>query len=549
MKPTNYKWKSLSFSPKIITLLFLMIFSGIFLFPVYATTENSNDWLTTNPVEPVLNSCDNSFGSNAVAINPYLDLKIYENSWMNNQKASEISSKALLEAKHFLERAYDTELTQIDLIQHLENIMQAEGADSALSFSTIVYSGKDHQQLHGNILDDFSHVITPAKEPIVTIDLGSKYQGRCSDVTRTYFFESATQEMLDAYQVVLDTQNALLEAIKPGVAIYDLDLIYRNYLADYLARDDVYIHPSWGHGVGEFVHEYPTLSNKTNAVLVEGQVLAVEPGIFFFDESWSVRVEDTVMVTASGVEIFSEVPAEIEDVLISPDSTSITAQIVNENYTYAEETTTFVYLSDLVQSVFYHDGYNWYPMEKVNDTLYNYTYSLDYSYSGLLTGIVKVNLANKTFYFSKKLELEPDHSNLLERKFRLMGSNASGKFEWTVAIPKAAMIRAHFREMNSSVWDQLVIIDKQGRTIYDFRTRGYLEDIWSPWIAGTEITIRYFITSRSWIEKFEFTIDRVEYITLQGETNSAGFAVIDALTIITGTIVCLACTRVNRRAP
>jgi methionine aminopeptidase len=526
-----------------------MLFSGIFLVSGFIKTEKTILLPTITPIEQGVYSRSRNPGSNRIVTNPYINLKIYPINKINNQKASEISSIGLLEAKHFLEQAYNTGITQMDLIHHIESILQAEGADPALSFSTIVYSGNDHLQLHTNPLDDFDHVITPVMEPVVTIDLGSKYQGQCSDVTRTFFFESATQEMLDAYQVVLDTHNAILEAIKPGVAIYDLDLIYRNYLAEYFARDDVYIHHNWGHGVGKLVHEYPTLNNKTGDKLVEGQVLAVEPGIFF-DDGWSVRVEDTVMVTASGVEIFSNVPADIEDVIIIPSSTPITVQITNENYQYTENTTIFAYLNYQplsIQSVYFYDGYSWYQMDKVNNTMYKHTYHLDYSYSSLLTGIVKINLENETIYFSKKSELEFDHSSLRERNLELMGSNASGILEWEISVPESELIRIHFQEMISPVWDQLVIMDEHDKIIYDYRCRGNLVDIWSPLVSGSNIIIKYFNASRYWLDKFEFTIDMVEYLTFQEETSTAGFAVIDSLLLITGAIAYLVFVRVNKR--
>ncbi|MFX0091048.1 MAG: M24 family metallopeptidase [Candidatus Hodarchaeota archaeon] len=540
----NYRWDSRVYRLKIVMMLFLMLFSGTFLIPGFINTEKT----VSSPKITSIERKMNSQGGDLVT-NPSRNLKNYANNKTNNQIASEISSIALLDAKHFLEQAYNTKITQMDLIHHLESILHAEGADPGLSFSTIVYSGTDHLQLHANPLDDYNHIITPGIEPVVTIDLGSKYQGQCSDVTRTFFFESATQEMLDAYQVVLDTHNALLDAMKPGVAIYDLDLIYRNYLKDYFAREDVYIHHNWGHGVGKFVHEYPALNNKTDDTLFEGQILAVEPGIFF-DAGWSVRVEDTVMVTASGVEIFSNVPVEIEDVTIIPNITPVDVQITNENYKYTQNTTIFAYLDYQalsIQSVSFYDGYNWYPMDEVNSTMYKHIYTPDYSYSDLLTGIVKVNLVNETIYFSKELKLEFDNSNLLERDLELMGSNTSGILEWEINDSEADLIRIHFQEMISPVWDQLVIMDKHDKIIYDYRCRGNLVDIWSPLVAGPKITLKYFKASQYWVDRFEFRIDKVEYFNSQEATKTTGFAVLNALILLAGAIACLAIMRVSIR--
>ncbi|MHA2365434.1 MAG: M24 family metallopeptidase [Candidatus Hodarchaeales archaeon] len=462
-----------------------------------------------------------NFGkSNESNILPHQKFKINEELMKYNQKASELSSIALTEAKHFLRQTYDNNLTQKELVNHLEEIMWAEGADPDLSFSTLVYSGNDNKYIHADPMDDKNHIISPDTEPVLTIDLGAKYQGQCSDVTRTYFFDGATQEMLEAYQMVLKAEKAIINAIKAGVAISDVDYIFRSYLVNYILDDDIYVHLNWGHGVGEFVHEYPTLNNWSEDALFLGQVLAIEPNIINFKEKWHIRVEDTVVVTTDGVEILSNAPKELNDITIFSNETSMIGQITTGNYSYGEETIVYADFKEneqIIQNVTYYDGYNWFLMEKINESSYKFSYHLNYSYSGLIRGIIKANLENETLYFSKELKSEPNQTNIDENYIWLIDSYASGLLEWEINVSEASMLRVHFLYMNAPKWDQLVVIDENGKIIFNYEFNGNQTEIWSPWISGSKIVLKYFISDQVGVSYFEFAINKVEFFTIPEE--------------------------------
>ena len=58
-----------------------------------------------------------------------------------------------------------------------------------------------------------------------------------------------------------------------------------------------------GHGVGIDIHEEPVLAPRNEGPLVEGNVVTVEPGLYY--PQWGgVRWEHTVLVEADGVRIF-----------------------------------------------------------------------------------------------------------------------------------------------------------------------------------------------------------------------------------------------------
>ena len=60
----------------------------------------------------------------------------------------------------------------------------------------------------------------------------------------------------------------------------------------------------FGHGVGNAVHEQPTISYKNESIVESGTVFTIEPGIYL-DEEFGVRIEDTGLLTENGFEPFS----------------------------------------------------------------------------------------------------------------------------------------------------------------------------------------------------------------------------------------------------
>jgi Xaa-Pro aminopeptidase len=119
------------------------------------------------------------------------------------------------------------------------------------------------------------------------------------DVTRNLLFGEIKGEWLKKQEVLLEAQEAAAAAIGPGVRAADIDAVARNVIERYGFGEN-FTH-GLGHGIGLEIHEAPHLSPRSEDVLQEGDVITLEPGIYF-DGEGGMRVEDDYLVTAEGSE-------------------------------------------------------------------------------------------------------------------------------------------------------------------------------------------------------------------------------------------------------
>ena len=145
---------------------------------------------------------------------------------------------------------------------------------------------------------------------LVVMDYGGSLDYLTIDITRTWPVSGQfTLSQRKAYEAVLDTQKSVIAAIKPGVTRAAIRTLAEGTLKKY-GFDPRYAY--MGHYVGLSVHDV----GDWNLPFEEGMVLAIEPIVDMPDEKMHVRIEDTILVTASGAEVLSAaVPKEINALL------------------------------------------------------------------------------------------------------------------------------------------------------------------------------------------------------------------------------------------
>lgn len=189
--------------------------------------------------------------------------------------------------------------TEQELIAEIEYQLKRKGI-SAMSFETLVLTGKKAASPHGSPDDT-----AIKKHDLVLFDLGVIHNGYCSDVTRTVAYQEVNNFQKEIYTIVLEAQLAVLDAIKPGITVGELDRIARDIIVK--SGYGEYFNHRLGHGIGMSVHEFPSLITGNDLVIEEGMCFSVEPGIYIPNKV-GVRIEDCVYVTANGCETLTKTP-------------------------------------------------------------------------------------------------------------------------------------------------------------------------------------------------------------------------------------------------
>lgn len=149
------------------------------------------------------------------------------------------------------------------------------------------------------------------KGEVVLIDFGAKFQGYCSDQTRTFFFGEPDDKIQEIYSLVYQASQDSFKAVKDGINGRYIDKVARDVIdsSSYRGR---FIH-SLGHGVGMEVHDHPAFSPNLDFLIRQGMVVTIEPGIYIPGYG-GVRLEDEVIVKADGSEWITECPKTIPSI-------------------------------------------------------------------------------------------------------------------------------------------------------------------------------------------------------------------------------------------
>ena len=188
-------------------------------------------------------------------------------------------------------------ITEREVAWQMEVAMRELGADS-ISFDTIIAAGPNGARPHHRASD-----YAIQKGDAIVIDMGAKYNGYCSDMTRTFILGEADETFRKVYDIVLDAQETAEAAVRAGMTGSETDGLARKVIDD-AGYGETFGH-SLGHGIGVLVHEFPRVGPNSTSAIEDGMVFSVEPGIYI--TGWGgVRIEDLVVMEGGKARILNK---------------------------------------------------------------------------------------------------------------------------------------------------------------------------------------------------------------------------------------------------
>ncbi len=147
---------------------------------------------------------------------------------------------------------------------------------------------------------------------ILLIDGGCSVDGYRSDISRTFVLGKPTDKMNRVFDIARKAQDAALAAARPGLPCEAVDAAARKVITDAgFGPDYTYFSHRLGHGMGMDGHEWPYLVRGNTLPLAAGMTFSNEPGIYIRGE-FGVRVEDDMLITPSGAELFTPQSPSLE---------------------------------------------------------------------------------------------------------------------------------------------------------------------------------------------------------------------------------------------
>ena len=194
-------------------------------------------------------------------------------------------------------------LTEKEVSEYVSKLYRDAGCEG-LSFGTIVSFG--------------AHAADPHHEPdntalkkgdCIVIDMGCRKDRYCSDMTRTFYFQRASEEHRRIYDIVRSANETAISKIRPGIPLCELDKTARDLITEQ-GYGPFFTH-RLGHFIGLGEHEFGDVSSVNTQKAEPGMIFSIEPGIYLAGDT-GVRVEDLVLVTEDGCEVLNHDSKEFE---------------------------------------------------------------------------------------------------------------------------------------------------------------------------------------------------------------------------------------------
>ncbi len=145
-------------------------------------------------------------------------------------------------------------------------------------------------------------------------DILHSFMGYRTCYYRTFAIGSASPALRDAYTVCREYMDKAIALVKPGATTADIVKVWPTAQEFGFADEEAAFALQYGHGVGLSIWERPIFSRMVSLdhpeTLEEGMVFALETYWPAKDGFGAARIEEELVVTATGCEVITKFPAE-----------------------------------------------------------------------------------------------------------------------------------------------------------------------------------------------------------------------------------------------
>lgn len=169
-------------------------------------------------------------------------------------------------------------------------------------------AAEPHERGHG--------AMSEGEAIVIDIFPRSIKSGYWADMSRTVCIGTPSDRLQKMYDAVLEAQELAVSHVRPGTPCKQIQEIVEKFFRERgyetsgtgkeFAFAEGFVH-SVGHGVGLNIHEAPHVSKRSAEVLQEGDVITIEPGLYYHDIG-GIRIEDIVVVTKDGYRNLAKSP-------------------------------------------------------------------------------------------------------------------------------------------------------------------------------------------------------------------------------------------------
>jgi len=206
-------------------------------------------------------------------------------------------------------------MNEYEIEAYFNYILKKNGVKD-FAFPTIAATGKNATILH--YVDN--NTKTEDGE-LMLLDLGAQYKYYNGDISRTFPINGKfTERQKEVYNIVLEANETVMKAVKPGVTTGELQDITKRVLAEGckrigLIKEDSELNKYYYHGVAHPLGLDTHDVGPRNVELKPGMIITDEPGLYIEEEGIGIRIEDDILVTEDGyINLSAHIIKSVEDI-------------------------------------------------------------------------------------------------------------------------------------------------------------------------------------------------------------------------------------------